>query len=156
MVRKDAFDAVGGFNPETHYIEDWELWLKLAERFTTSAFDGIDESLAVYRRTPGSISTNVAPALNAAKLLLERDLLRGTRGLNRWLWRRRILAFRLSDAAIVLREQGNPSHFAFMVQSLLNWPLPGPAFPMRRYEVFLSMSLKRLRHGAKPSRVISQ
>ncbi len=145
MVRRDAFDAVEGFNPSTRYIEDWELWLKLAERFGVSAFEGIAEPLAVYRRTPDSISTNVVPALEAAQLLLDREVLRGMHGLRRHVLRRRILAFRLFDAAILLREQNNPEYFHFMWKALTNWPLPGSAFPMRRYKVFASMLAKRLR-----------
>jgi glycosyltransferase involved in cell wall biosynthesis len=144
MVRKDAFDAVGGFNPATTYGEDWELWYKLERRFTLAAFDAVEEPLAVYRRTPNGLSTNAIEACESTKVLLD-ALLQDTSGLSRSLWRRRILAFKQSDTAILLREQGNPQHFAFMVQSLLNWPFPGRAFPMRRYKVFASMLTQRIR-----------
>jgi glycosyltransferase involved in cell wall biosynthesis len=145
MVRREAFDAVGGFNPGTRYIEDWELWLRLMEKFGVSAFHGLEEPLAVYRRTPGSISTNAVPALQAAELVVNRQVLRGTSGLRRHLLRRRILAFRIFDAAILLREQNNPAHLQFMLRSLLNWPFPGSMFPLRRYKVFASMLEKRCR-----------
>jgi glycosyltransferase involved in cell wall biosynthesis len=145
MVRRDAFDAVGGFNPETRYIEDWELWLRLAARYTTAAFTGTEEPLAVYRRTPGSISTNAVPAFEAVKTLVENEILRGMGAMERSLWRRRILAFRLYEASILLREQGNPRYFEFIKDSLVNWPFPGPAAPLRRYKVFASMLGKRCR-----------
>ncbi|HEX3927685.1 MAG TPA: glycosyltransferase family 2 protein [Gemmatimonadales bacterium] len=32
LVRRSAFDAVGGFEETTPLIEDWDLWLKLARR----------------------------------------------------------------------------------------------------------------------------
>jgi glycosyltransferase involved in cell wall biosynthesis len=145
MVRRDALEAVGGFNPETRYIEDWELWIKLAERYSTAAFRGIDEPLAVYRRTPGSISTRAIPAFEAAQKLVDSEIVRGMRGLERSIWRRRILAFRRYEAAILLREQGDPRYFEFMRRSLLSWPFPGVALPLRRYKIFASMVEKRCR-----------
>lgn len=30
MVRKKWLDSVGGFDPEQHYVEDWDLWLRLS------------------------------------------------------------------------------------------------------------------------------
>jgi glycosyltransferase involved in cell wall biosynthesis len=146
LLRKDAFEAVGGFNPATTYGEDWELWYKLQQRFSIAAFDALEEPLAVYRRTPNSLSTNAIAAFEATKVLLD-ALLRDTHGLNRSLWRHRILAFKQSDTAILLREQGNPQYLAFMLRSLLTWPFPGTVFPMRRYKIFASMLTQRIRGG---------
>jgi hypothetical protein len=77
--------------------------------------------------------------LDASLSLLEDHLLQGTRGLNRQVWRRRILAQLYLDTAILLRQQGHPTHLSFMMQSLLQWPLPGSTTPLRRYKSFASM-----------------
>ena len=145
MVRRHALEAVGRFNPKTRYSEDQELWMKLAERYTTAAFRGIEEPLAVYRKTSDSFSTNAIPAFEAAESLVETQIVRGMRGFERSIWRRRILAFRRYETSILLREQGDPRFFEFMRKSLLGWPFPSAALPLRRYKVFASMLEKRWR-----------
>lgn len=32
LMRRDAYDAVGGYDPAMRHGEDWDLWLRLAER----------------------------------------------------------------------------------------------------------------------------
>ncbi|MEY2404490.1 MAG: hypothetical protein QOD38_2041, partial [Acidimicrobiaceae bacterium] len=33
MLRRSAFDAAGGFDPDLLRMEDWDLWLRVADRF---------------------------------------------------------------------------------------------------------------------------
>jgi glycosyltransferase involved in cell wall biosynthesis len=48
FVRKSAFDAVGGFDERVHFEEDWELWLKLQQRFTLAAFATVGWPVCYY------------------------------------------------------------------------------------------------------------
>lgn len=145
MLRKSAFEKVNGFNTSRAYIgiEDWELWAKIYKQYSSPGFEGIEEPLAAYRFTPGSLSTRSLDMFNSFQVMLEDHLLGGTNGLQRWIWRRRILAFRYYDTSILLREQSNSLYLSFMLRSLRNWPLPGSTAPIRRYKVFLSMLQSR-------------
>jgi glycosyltransferase involved in cell wall biosynthesis len=53
MVRRDAFEAVGGFDPVLRYSEDYDLWLKLAMR--GPILYQLD-TLASYRVHGGNVS----------------------------------------------------------------------------------------------------
>lgn len=50
MVRKSAFEKVGGFNEELR-IEDWDMWLRIAN---LGPIGFIDECLSYYRRHPSN------------------------------------------------------------------------------------------------------
>lgn len=52
VVRKSAFEAVGGFNPEHRLNEDVDLFLRLAEQFK---FDYVDKVLVRRRILPTSL-----------------------------------------------------------------------------------------------------
>jgi glycosyltransferase involved in cell wall biosynthesis len=47
VVRRGAFDLIGGFNPDIFPVEDWDLWIRLS-RCGDLAF--LDEPLFLYRR----------------------------------------------------------------------------------------------------------
>lgn len=70
VLRKAVFQAVGGFDESLPRLQDWDLWLRLAD---VTLFSFVREPLARTGFTPGSISTNqnaLADACNqlAAKL----------------------------------------------------------------------------------------
>ena len=37
LLRRSAFDALGGFDPTLLRVEDWEFWLRLSDSFTTTS-----------------------------------------------------------------------------------------------------------------------
>jgi glycosyltransferase involved in cell wall biosynthesis len=51
-------EAVGWFDPELFGTEDFGLWLKILEAGYRAVLN--EEVLAVYRRTPGTVSSNLA------------------------------------------------------------------------------------------------
>lgn len=55
VVRREAFAAAGGFDPELCGAADWELWLRMAHRFT---WGYMAEPLAVYTRHLDNMSSN--------------------------------------------------------------------------------------------------
>ena len=143
-LRRDAFDAVGGFNPSVRGTEDWDLWLRLAHRYSVRRFAAVSQPLAVYRSTPGSISSNAMRMFKARTQLLEDSCLFGTSGLSRQVWRRRILAFVRYDASMALREEESPLDLPFILTSIAAWPLPWKELPLKRYKVAAVMLKQHL------------
>ncbi|HSE22108.1 MAG TPA: glycosyltransferase [Pyrinomonadaceae bacterium] len=47
LVRKSSLLELGGFNKEFDLIEDWDMWLRLSERWLVAA---VDEPVAIYRK----------------------------------------------------------------------------------------------------------
>lgn len=67
MFRKDVWQSVGGFN-EKSYIEDWDLWLKMAENYKIGF---INEYLGFYRRHGSNMSSNLLKMENAKTEILK-------------------------------------------------------------------------------------
>jgi glycosyltransferase involved in cell wall biosynthesis len=144
ILRRDAFDAVGGFDVALRVCEDWDLWLRLAKCYSTARFDAVPEPLAVYRITPGSLSSNAMRMFKAKAALIECQCLHGTTGLSRYLLRRRISAFLHYDTAIALREEGSLLDLPFIFKSIALWPFPGNEIPLKRYKVAAVMLKQHL------------
>lgn len=134
-LRRDAFDEVGGFNPSARGTEDWDLWLRLAARYSVRRFAAVTEPSAVYRMTPGSLSSNALRMFKERARLIEGSCLFGTNGLSKHVWRRKILAFLHFDASMALREEGSLLDLPFILTSIAFWPLPWKELPLRRYKV---------------------
>jgi glycosyltransferase involved in cell wall biosynthesis len=130
-LRRDAFDAVGGFDPSLLVCEDWDLWMNLAARYSVALFAAVPERVAVYRTTPGSISSNAMRMHTARTGLIAKRCLYGTAGMSRYLLRRRILAFLHYDTSVALREEGSPLDLPFILKSIAFWPLPWSETPKR-------------------------
>lgn len=54
MIRADMIAQVGGYDETVPTVDDWSLWLKLAEITTIHFLEG--EALYLWRRRPGSLS----------------------------------------------------------------------------------------------------
>lgn len=55
MMRKDAYERVGGYRAEFYFGQDWDLWYRLA---AIGRFAVVQRVLYTMRVTPGSISTS--------------------------------------------------------------------------------------------------
>ncbi|MHC5063839.1 MAG: glycosyltransferase family 2 protein [Planctomycetota bacterium] len=68
MLRRTAFEAVGGFDEDRDLIatEDYDLWLRV---LSEGSIDYLDEALAVYRRGPWSLSDNELFARGTDKIM---------------------------------------------------------------------------------------
>lgn len=130
-LRRDAFDSLGGFDPALRVSEDWDLWLRIAARYSIKVFAGISEPLAVYRVTPGSLSSNSMRMYEARYGLLEKRCLYGMTGMLRRSWRRKVNAFLHYDASIALREEGSTLDLPFIFKSIAAWPFPWSEMPKR-------------------------
>jgi hypothetical protein len=68
MVRRKALLDAGLFNESFRRVEDYELWLRLAQEHQ---FCMVPDSLTLYERQPDSLSRNVAAMLMAQIEVLE-------------------------------------------------------------------------------------
>lgn len=53
MMRRAALDQVGGYRAAFRHCEDYDLWLRIGERFELA---NMSEKLIYYRRSPGQVS----------------------------------------------------------------------------------------------------
>jgi glycosyltransferase involved in cell wall biosynthesis len=134
-LRRDAFDSVGGFDTCLRCCQDWDLWLRLVVRYSVGSFAIVPKPLAVYRITPGSLSSNAIRYFTVRTSMVEIRCLYGTAGVSRYFWRRKILAFMYYDTSIALREEGSLLDLQFIFRSIALWPFLWKEMPMMRYKV---------------------
>ena len=139
-LRRDAFDAVGGFNPALRVTEDWDLWLRLAGRYSVALFAPMTEQLVVYRKIAGSLSSNTMRFFHERPAIYRSSCLTGTSGVSRFLLLLRLLAYNYFDTAESLQDDGSLSYLPFMLMSFVLWPFPCIAMP-NRYKVAIVMAM---------------
>ena len=152
VVRRDAFQAVGGYDeePEFRYAEDYALWLRLAERYR---FVGSSRVTTLYRVHEGQRSGDVramvegewavrarharraAEADPARGALTRRRLLAAWRAELRQAWRERntaLFAARLAAAPQVPHSGATHRRWALAARLLgALWLPPGGGGPIR-------------------------
>lgn len=69
MVHTDLVTELGGFDEELRASEDWDLWIRLAERAPAAT---VDEPLVGYRIWTGSMSTDDARMRTSYRILADR------------------------------------------------------------------------------------
>ncbi|OAD21465.1 glycosyl transferase, group 2 family protein, partial [Candidatus Thiomargarita nelsonii] len=69
LIRKKAIIEVGGFYESLCYVEDWDLWLRLAACFQ---FVAVPSAQILYRRTNDSMSMNVLGLEQAYLKIMQR------------------------------------------------------------------------------------
>jgi glycosyltransferase involved in cell wall biosynthesis len=72
MVRRETLQAVGPFDPDLPFAQDWDMWLRIAERGMWAR--GTREPLGCYRRWPGSRSNQKLWATEGSVRVLEKNL----------------------------------------------------------------------------------
>jgi glycosyltransferase involved in cell wall biosynthesis len=143
LLRRDAFDSVGGFNPTFRIAQDWDLWLRIAFRYSVESFTAVREPLVVYRRVDGSLSSSAMRYFHVRAPIIKSSCLLGTAGLSRFLWFLRISAFNYYDTSITLREEGSPLDLPFIIKSIALWPFPWSEMPIR-YKIAVVMIKQHL------------
>lgn len=99
MVRRDAFLAVGGFDPSLPSSEDWDLWLSLAGHGPVS---WSPEVTTEYLLRPGSLTAARDRRITAMTMIAQRHL---SRGPTRWQDRLRLHARLLIGQAEALEQK---------------------------------------------------
>jgi glycosyltransferase involved in cell wall biosynthesis len=136
LVRRQAVLAAGGFREGARTCEDWGMWVRL---LPFGSFAAVPEPLTNYYLHPQSISASPKRMLDGLRVILEPTLLDGYRGIERWIWRRRIWAEQLCSAALIARDNQLKGELGYAIRSLLAWP--SPFFRPHRFQVF-AVSLK--------------
>jgi glycosyltransferase involved in cell wall biosynthesis len=148
LIRRSAFEEVGGFRTDYHYGEDWELWFRLVRRYTAKAFQDIPERLTLYRCWENNATKNFMRTATAALRLLDTVLLDDLKGIEKKLWKRKIEArIYYYNLSLGFREARNDRYWEYAIESFLKWPLWGAVVPADRYKVFAHMFYTRLRNS---------
>ena len=70
IIRKACLNQIGGFDENMHYMEDRDLWIRLARHWK---FEYIDEPLTkVYRHENAHLSKNLQGQIQGREILLNR------------------------------------------------------------------------------------
>jgi len=69
MYRRKCFDAIGGYNEELRYQEDYDFWIKFIDKF---AIKNINIPLMYYRQHGKSMSTNWDARMEARRFVKRR------------------------------------------------------------------------------------
>jgi glycosyltransferase involved in cell wall biosynthesis len=139
IVRRDALTSIGGYDEGLRACEDWDFYVRLHAK---GPFAYIAEPLAVYRLSPGTMSTNADRMLQNFEAILESTLLNGLQGWSRILWRRRARSRQLLSAGLIARKAGHrDQERAHLWRSVLQWP--SPFWEPRRYA---ALAVTMLRH----------
>lgn len=77
VIRRELFEAVGGFDPALDLAIDYDLWLRLA-RHTRAA--GVDEPLVLYRTGHGNLSAKLTDRVRTSEVIKNRAIRRRNLG----------------------------------------------------------------------------
>lgn len=106
VVRRETVEQVGFFDPTIPGAEDWDLWLRLAERHLWAR--GVWEPQLRYRVSPGSASADKVRLARRVVMVLERAFGRPQTPTRRRLYRRSLGAARadleLAQARLVIEQ----------------------------------------------------
>ena len=138
VMRRDAFEAAGGFDERLPPCEDWDLWFRLGPGCHMVA---VEEPATFYRLTPTSISMNIDLMMSAVNKMLATSLLKDLKGWERWSWRRRAWSAELARCAISAEEVSDPRALPLLLRSLATWP--SPWFIPRRWKSLPIYLLRR-------------
>ena len=146
MIRRSAFDEVGGFSTTFDYAEDWELWLRLVRRYSVKAFQDIPESLTIYRSWENNVTKDFMRVTDASLRLLDTTLLADLSGIKKKIWKRKIESRIFYHVSIACRDAKSERYWEFAIESFLTWPFYGTILPAYRYRVLAHMLYTRLRN----------
>jgi glycosyltransferase involved in cell wall biosynthesis len=68
MIRREAFEQVGGFNPTWDLSIDYDLWLRISPLYE---FQQLDEPLTLYRTGHGNLSKKLADRVSTAFAIMD-------------------------------------------------------------------------------------
>jgi GT2 family glycosyltransferase len=72
LYRREVYEAIGGYDEELFLVEDWDYWIRVAEKFNLQA---LPEDLYLYRYHQDSLSSQREERVwSTARELLERHL----------------------------------------------------------------------------------
>jgi glycosyltransferase involved in cell wall biosynthesis len=126
LIPRRVFEAVGAFDETLGQSEDYDLWLRIAER---CRFAYVDEPLVGYRVGHASISRHVEERMRTVLFILRRFVERRRRRapLPRLLVRSK-LAGVWNDFALQVRDRSRLRALGCYAHALSAWPVHGRAW----------------------------
>lgn len=122
LVRAAVVREVGFFDTQLTSEEDWDLWIRIAERYE---MQGIAQALVCYRVYPGSMSTN-ALRMHANRLAVLSKYFGPPEG-DPDAWskdKRSAYGFAYRATAFAMAQQNQPEEsWKWLTQAALVWPL---------------------------------
>jgi GT2 family glycosyltransferase len=97
VVRRDAYEALGGFDETLRYVLDWDLWKRLASRFPIVYAPDAVAGYRVHRGSETTRLTRTGRNMEEIRASIERD--------------RAILPASIADD-VIRRTKTNYAHFA--------------------------------------------
>ncbi len=135
MVNKVCFDKVGMFNETLNFAEDWDMWIRILQRYS---FVYLPEVLMHYRVHAAKISaTSLQENIKSWQRVIKMHSSNGNIFNDSILKRKRISWLYLNQA---WAQRGHDLSLekTFMLESILAWPLWFPG----RYSYFIKRMIK--------------
>jgi glycosyltransferase involved in cell wall biosynthesis len=130
MVRKCCFDEVGMFNENLHFAEDWDMWIRILERYS---FEYFPKVFMHYRVHPYKLSAiSLQENMKQWQTVIDMHSSNGNY-FNDSILRRKRLSWLYLNQACAQRGQNLDLEESFMLESIRAWPLWFPG----RYSFFL-------------------
>jgi len=139
LVRRRALMQDGGFSEDILACEDWEVWYRLQR---LGQFVVVPGALTDYYVLPNSLSANPGRMLQSLDQIMDRTLLVGLQGFDRWAWEHRIRAVQLCSAGLIARDNKLKDELRYMFRSLCSWP--SPFWERERFAMFAVSARNRL------------
>jgi glycosyltransferase involved in cell wall biosynthesis len=121
LVRRDLLVDMSGFDTAFKGTEDWDLWFRLSR---LGEFAPSKEPLTVIVETPGSISGSADGMIENVRRLIDKTLVADLTGIEREIWRRRIMSSEYYHAFMTMRDRKAAGAKKYLFQSLREWPSP--------------------------------
>lgn len=138
LMRRDAFEAVGGFDKRFLGCEDWDFWFRLGPERQMVA---LHEPVTRYSVTPTGLSMNYDRMLSEVGKMISLSLIKDLKGWARWSWKRRAWSAELYRCALSARDANDPRALPLLIRSLATWP--SPFFVFKRWKVLAIFLLRR-------------
>lgn len=139
LMLREAVLAAGGFIEGSPGCEDWAMWVQL---MPFGSFAAVSDTLTNYYLHSQSLSASPERMLEGLKTILDPVLLAGYRGLERWMWRRRIWAQQLCSAGQIAKDNNVKGELGYFARSLTAWP--SPFWQPRRFACFATSAQSAL------------
>jgi teichuronic acid biosynthesis glycosyltransferase TuaG len=140
-ILRSALLEVGSFHDSI--VEDWHLWLRLAQRFSPQSFVSSPECLVIYRQAANTLSRNFRRMHSGHLEMLDTLLVTDLKGWRKKVWERRLKARWYHFLSVDLRDSNDAQYWEFAIESLLTWPFFGKIVTRHRYTIFANMVYKR-------------
>jgi glycosyltransferase involved in cell wall biosynthesis len=121
LLRRSVLLDLGGFDESLKSVEDWDMWVRVALRHPLHK---LSQPLSGVWTHAASMTMNHARMAEATRQIVDKTLSDGLHGIQRILFRQRILARVAFDASVELRSIDRSQSHRYLYTSLADWPSP--------------------------------